>query len=378
MKKIINFDKNATTGTLKSVWETMQYYAVDEYGNPSSLYEFSNVSRNAIKESREIISGIINCDPSEIYFVASGSMGDNWIIHSLCGQGGKFVTTPIEHHAVLNMAENIPGLQVQYIPVDTDGVVHIDENTLTDTNLMSVMYINNEIGTIQDINSIGHICRSLGIPFHTDAVQAFGKIPIDVDAQCIDFMSVSGHKFHGPKGIGFVYVRDKYKNQLKPAIYGGGQQDGLIAGTENVPAIIGMARAAEIAYTRLEENSKQIKEVYWYLRSQLKINFNDIIFNNGKNNLENVVSACFINYGIHGEELLAFLSEHNICVSTGSACASHSNEVSHVLKAIGLSDDEAGATIRFSIDEFNTTDEVTEIIKVLKVGIDLLGRSQEL
>ena len=372
---IINFDKNATTGTDKEIWKIMERYAVEDYGNPSALYPFADKSRQAITESRQIISDIINCDPEEIYFVPSGTMADNWVIRSMCGNKGKFVTTPIEHHAILHTAEAIPGLKVEYLPVDTDGLIHIDEDMLTDAKLVSVMYVNNELGTIQDINSLGHICRSKGIPFHTDAVQAFGKIPIDVDAQCIDFTSVSAHKLHGPKGIGFIYLREQYKDVIQPMFYGGEQQRGMIAGTENVPAIIGMAEAAKKAYDNLDDRNKQTKEVYWLLRSRLKVALNDIVFNNGNNNLENTISVCFVNYKVKGEELLAFLAEHGICVSTGSACASNSHEVSHVLKAIGLSDEEAGATLRLSVDEFNTTEEVVTVVNAIKAGVELIERS---
>lgn len=374
---MINFDKNATTKLSKTVWDLMEQYAVEEYGNPSALYPFSNNPRKAINEAKEILSNIINCEPSEIYFVPSGSAGDNWIIRSICRRGTVGITSEIEHHAVLNtfkMLSEENQVHVIYIPIDGNGMV--DEQKLNThvpiANLVSIMYVNNEIGVVQDINSIGHLCRQHGTPFHTDAVQAFGKVKIDVDAQCIDFLTCSGHKFHAPKGIGFVYIRDKYINNMKPMFYGGSQQAGLIAGTENVAGIVGMAYAAQEAYEHLEENEKFVSELFWYFRSQLKIALPDIIINNAFDTIQNCISVSFVNYGIRGEELQAFLGENDICVSTGSACNSRSNEPSHVLKALGLSDNEANSTIRFSINENNTFEEVTTVIGILVKGVDLL------
>ena len=376
---MINFDKNATTRVSKKIWDIMEKYTVEEYGNPSSLYPFAEKSRKAINDAREILANIINCQPSEIYFVPSGSAGDNWIISSVCRRGTVGITSEIEHHAVLNtfkMLSEENQVHTTFVPIDGNGMI-IDKKLaeyIPVANLVSIMYVNNEIGVKQDINKIGHLCRQNGVLFHTDAVQAFGKVKIDVDAECIDFLTCSAHKFHGPKGIGFVYVRDKYKELMQPLIYGGGQQSGLIAGTENVAGIVGMAYAAEEAYEYLEENKKKISELYWYFRSQLKIALPYIIINNSFDTIQNCINVSFINYGLQGEELQAFLGENDICVSTGSACNSSSNEPSHVLKALGLSDDQANASIRFTLDEDNTFEEVEKVRDILLKGVELLKR----
>lgn len=375
--RMINFDKNATTQTSKTVWEIMEKYSIEEYGNPSAMYPFAEKSRKAINESKEILANIINCKPSEIYFVPSGSVGDNWIISSVCRRGTVGITSEIEHHAVLNtfkMLSDEQQVHVIYTPVDRNGMVNENnlKTNLPVANLVSIMYVNNEIGVMQNISSIGHMCRQEGVLFHTDAVQAFGKVKIDVDKACIDFLTCSAHKFHGAKGIGFVYIRDKYKELMKPLFYGGMQQDGLIAGTENVPGIVGMAHAAIEAYDNLEENQKTISGIYWYFRSRLKITLPDVVINNPHCTIENCISANFAHYGIHGEELLAYLGERDICASTGSACNTASNEPSHVLRALGLDDDETNSTIRFSIDQDNTFEEVEEVIKVLEEGVELL------
>ena len=375
---MINFDKNATTRTSDEVWDTMSIYAREEYGNPSALYSFAQTAKQGIEDSKEILSGIINCEPSEIYFVPSGSVGDNWIIRSMCRKGTTAITSEIEHHAVLNTFKALSddGMsRVIYLPVDSNGQISMSqlEQHIESANLVSLMYVNNEIGTAQDIEAIGHLCRKSGVPFHTDAVQAFGKVEIDVDAQCIDFMTVSGHKFHGPKGIGFVHIREKYKPFLLPLVYGGSQQDGLIAGTENVPGIAGLALAAHLAYCDFEDKKQKTYELSWYLKSQLKIALPKVRVVNPQAQLGNCLSVSFLEYGVRGEELLEFLNEYDICASTGSACNSHDNAPSHVLKAIGLSDEEANATLRFSIDYENTNEEVDTVVKVLTEGVKMLG-----
>lgn len=381
---MINFDKNSTTSTKKEIWDLMERYAVEEYANPSALYPFADEPRKAIAEAKEIISAEINCSPNEIYFVSSGTEADNWIIKSFFNSTDSdrvFVTSSIEHHAILNMFAKIEKMRakVVYLPVDRNGIIDGDrlEWYMPDANLCSIMYVNNEIGTIQDINYIGHLCREHQVPFHTDAVQAFGKIKIDVDSQCIDFLSCSGHKFHAPRGIGFIYVRDKFKDIMSQWTIGGQQQGGLIAGTENVPGIVGIANATKLAYENLEHYQQTVHELYYYFKSQLKLSLPKVTINGGSG-IENCMSVCFAPYKIKGEEILAFLGENDICASSGSACASESNEVSHVLKAIGLTDEEANSTIRFSFDDENTKEEVDEVIKVLINGIQLLGGLDEI
>ena len=376
---MINFDKNATTSINEEVWNVMGKYAIEQYGNPSALYPFAEKSRKAIEESKETIAELIHCQPDEIYFVQSGTMADNWVIGSVCRKGSVILTTPIEHHAILNAAQSLDdysGIRIITVPVGINGEIDINalEKHIEVADLVSVMYVNNEIGAVQDVDKIGHLCRKFHTPFHTDAVQAFGKIPIDVDSQCIDFMSVSGHKFHGPQGIGFLYIREKYKGLMKPLTYGGGQQRGLISGTENISGIVGLGYAAQKAYDELEENKKKLHELYWYLKSQLKLALPLITFSSDSP-LENVLSVCFLNYHVWGEQLLAFLAENDICASTGSACASQSHEPSYVLKAIGLSDDAANSTLRLSFDSDNTIEEVDELIKVLTVGVTMISNT---
>lgn len=376
---MINFDKYATTGTTKEIWRLMEPYATEEYGNPSAMYPFAEKSRKAIADSREIIASLIHCDPDEIYFVPSGSVADNWVIRSICRAGSTGVTSDIEHHAVLHTFEALKkefGTRVIYLPVDINGLVDTDKlkEHISIANLVSIMYVNNEIGCVQDIDTIGHICRKADVPFHTDAVQAFGKVPINVDTQCIDFMSCVGHKFHAPQGIGFLYIRDKYKDVMKPLVYGGSQQRGIIAGTENISGIVGLAAAAERAYRALDENNKKIHEIHWSLRSQLKLALPKITFNNGGDAcLESCVNVCFSNYNVSGEQLLAFLAQYDICVSSGSACTAQSDEPSHVLRAIGLNDDAANASLRFTFDEDNTVEEVETVVKVLTEGVKMIN-----
>lgn len=376
---MINFDKYATTRTSEEVWDIMKPYAVEEYGNPSALYPFADKSRKAIMESKEKIAALVHCHPDEIYFVASGSIADNWIIRSMCRRGTVGITSAIEHHAVLNtfnMLKDKHDVRVIELPVDINGLIDISEldQHVSVANLVSIMYVNNEIGSIQDIEQIGHICRKADVPFHTDAVQAFGKLPINVDSQCIDFLSCVGHKFHGPQGIGFVYIREKYKDSMAQLTYGGSQQRGIIAGTENVSGIVGLAYAAEKSYREQEEREKQIHEIHWNLKSQLKLALPEITFNNGgQTSMESCVNVCFQNYNVTGEQLLAYLGQFDICVSSGSACNSQSHEPSHVLQAIGLSEEAANASLRFTFDEENTVEEVEQLVKTLVEGVEMIG-----
>ena len=376
---MINFDKYATTRTSKEIWNLMEQYATEDYGNPSALYPFAEKSRKAINDAKEVLASLIHCNPNEIYFVPSGSVADNWIIRSFCRSGSTGITSDIEHHAVLNAfqaSKDQYGTRVIQLPVDINGLVDVNKlkEHIDIANLVSIMYVNNELGCIQDIDQIGHICRKANVPFHTDAVQAFGKLPINVDTECIDFMSCVGHKFHGPQGIGFLYIRDKYKDSMKPLVYGGSQQRGMIAGTEYISGIVGLATAAERAYRNLEANNKHIHEIHWSLRSQLKLALPQITFNNSsKTCLESCINVCFENYKISGEQLLAFLAQYDICVSSGSACTSQSHEPSHVLRAIGLNDEAANASLRFTFDEENTVEEVETVVKVLTEGVNMIG-----
>lgn len=373
---MINFDKNATTGTNAEVWEEMKKYALEQYGNPSALYPFAEESRKAIANAQERIAALIHCQPNEIYFLSNGSMADNWVLNSVCRNGSFVITSSIEHHAILNtlIALRDKNVRTLYLPVDINGKIDFRklEQHIDVADLVSIMYVNNEIGSVQDIESIGHLCRKYNVPFHTDAVQAFGKVLIDVDSQCIDYMSVSGHKFHGPQGIGFLYIREKYKKLIQPLAYGGMQQRGVIAGTENIAGIMGLAFAAEKAYENLKNNSDIVHDIYWTLRSQLKIAL-PLITYNSNSPLENCLNVCFLPYKIAGEELLAFLGEQDICVSAGSACASQLKEPSHVLRALGLSKEAANSSIRLSFDAENTVSEAMQVVNAITQGVKMLN-----
>ena len=373
---MINFDKNATTGTSAEVWEEMKKYALEQYGNPSALYPFAEESRKAIANAQERIAALIHCQPNEIYFLSNGSMADNWVLNSVCRNGSFVITSSIEHHAILNIliALRDKNVRTLYLPVDINGKIDFRklEQHIDVADLVSIMYVNNEIGSVQDIESIGHLCRKYNVPFHTDAVQAFGKVLIDVDSQCIDYMSVSGHKFHGPQGIGFLYIREKYKKLIQPLAYGGMQQRGVIAGTENIAGIMGLAFAAEKAYENLKNNSDIVHDIYWTLRSQLKIAL-PLITYNSNSSLENCLNVCFLPYKIAGEELLAFLGEQDICVSAGSACASQLKEPSHVLRALGLSKEAANSSIRLSFDAENTVSEAMQVVNAITQGVKMLN-----
>lgn len=373
---MINFDKNATTGTSAEVWEEMKKYALEQYGNPSALYPFAEESRKAIANAQERIAALIHCQPNEIYFLSNGSMADNWVLNSVCRNGSFVITSSIEHHAILNtlIALRDKNVRTLYLPVDINGKIDFRklEQHIDVADLVSIMYVNNEIGSVQDIESIGHLCRKYNVPFHTDAVQAFGKVLIDVDSQCIDYMSVSGHKFHGPQGIGFLYIREKYKKLIQPLAYGGMQQRGVIAGTENIAGIMGLAFAAEKAYENLKNNSDIVHDIYWTLRSQLKIAL-PLITYNSNSPLENCLNVCFLPYKIAGEELLAFLGEQDICVSAGSACASQLKEPSHVLRALGLSKEAANSSIRLSFDAENTVSEAMQVVNAITQGVKMLN-----
>lgn len=346
------FDNAATTRTDDEVLKVMLPFFINEYGNPSSVYKLGREARKAIEEAREKVAKAINANPNEIYFTAGGSESDNLAIkgiaHANINKGKHIITSKIEHHAVLETCEKLEkeGFEVSYIGVDENGIIDLNELKSTireDTILITIMFANNEIGTIQPIKEIGEIAKEHNIVFHTDAVQAVGSIKIDVKELNIDSLSLSGHKFYGPKGIGALYVKKGVK--FDKLINGGHQERNKRAGTENVPGIVGIGKAIELAYDRLEDNNKMIKDLRDYYLEEVKRRIPNIRINGDrKTRLPGNMNISF--KGVEGDAVLFNLDLNGIYASIGSACTSGSLEPSHVLTAMGLNEDEARKCIK--------------------------------
>lgn len=372
MCDLIYLDHAATTAVHPDVLKEMLPYFTDRFGNPSSVYGFAANNKNKLTEARETIAGALGAKPEEIYFTAGGSESDNWALKCTAEaygvHGGHIITTKIEHHAILHTCKYLQnrGYDVTYLDVDENGLV--DLNTLEaairpDTFLISIMFANNEIGTIEPIKEIGEIAHRHGILFHTDAVQAFGQIPIHVDGMNIDMLSASGHKFNGPKGIGFLYIKKGLK--LKSFIHGGQQERGRRAGTENVPGIVGIAKACEIAMAEMEERMKKETELRDYLIERILKEIPYTRLNgHSKKRLPNNVNISF--QFVEGESILIMLDMAGICASSGSACTSGSVNPSHVLLAIGLPHEIAHGSLRLTIGYENTKEEMDTVVDNLK------------
>lgn len=372
MSDLIYLDHAATTAVHPDVLKEMLPYFTDRFGNPSSVYGFAANNKNKLTEARETIAGALGAKPEEIYFTAGGSESDNWALKCTAEaygvHGGHIITTKIEHHAILHTCKYLQnrGYDVTYLDVDENGLV--DLNTLEaairpDTFLISIMFANNEIGTIEPIKEIGAIAHRHGILFHTDAVQAFGQIPIHVDGMNIDMLSASGHKFNGPKGIGFLYIKKGLK--LKSFIHGGQQERGRRAGTENVPGIVGIAKACEIAMAEMEERMKKETELRDYLIERILKEIPYTRLNgHSKKRLPNNVNISF--QFVEGESILIMLDMAGICASSGSACTSGSVDPSHVLLAIGLPHEIAHGSLRLTIGYENTKEEMDTVVDNLK------------
>lgn len=368
---MIYADNAATTKMSKTAINAMLPYLEDLYGNPSSLYEFGQKAKEVLEDARNRIAACLGADAREITFTSGGSEADNQAILTAAALGARkgkkhIISTAFEHHAVLHTLEKLKkqGFEITLLDVHSNGVVtsqQVAEAIREDTCLVTVMYANNEIGTIQPIEEIGAVCREKGVLFHTDAVQAVGHLHIDVKAQQIDLLSLSAHKFHGPKGVGALYVRRGIP--LETVISGGGQERGKRAGTENVPAIMGMAAALEEACTGMEENSRKLT----LLRDRLIAGLNRIPYSelNGATEprLPGNVNFCF--EGIEGESLLLLLDEKGICASSGSACTSGTLDPSHVLLAIGRPHEVAHGSLRLSLGEEITEKEIDFIIEAV-------------
>lgn len=377
----VYLDNSATTKMDERVLEEMLPYLKEDYGNASSLYSLGRKSKKAIEDSREKVATILNCRPDEIYFTSGGSESDNTAIKGIARanrkKGNHIITSKIEHLAVLDTCKELEkeGFDVTYLDVDNKGKVNIEELKKAirkDTILISIMYANNEIGTIQDISEIGRIARENNVYFHTDAVQAVGNLDIDVQAQNIDSLSLSGHKFYGPKGIGVLYVRKNVK--FNKFISGGHQERNKRAGTENVANIVGLSKALEISYNELKEHREKILYLRNYYEEKVKKNIDNIIINGDeKNRLPGNSNISFI--GVNGQDLLLNLDMIGICVSSGSACTSGSIDASHVLIALGVKEEVAKSSIRVSIGKYNTKEEIDYLVENL---IEIVKRQRKI
>lgn len=367
----IYFDHAATTPVKREVLEAMLPYFEEKYGNPSSVYSIGRASKKAIEEARESVAGIIGAEPREIYFTGSGTEADNWAIkgaaYANMKKGKHIITTSIEHHAVLHTCQYLEsdGFEVTYLPVDEYGLVspeQLEAAIRPDTILISVMYANNEIGTIQPIAEIGRIAKEKGIVFHTDAVQAMGNIRIDVSKLNVDMLSMSSHKFYGPKGVGALYVRKGTK--LTSFIHGGAQERGRRASTENVPAIVGLAKALELADNNMDHHNEKLIALRDRTIREIEKNI-PFVRLNGHREMRLPGNVNFSFDFIEGESLLLMLDLKGIAASSGSACTSGSLDPSHVLLAIGLSHETAHGSLRITFGDGNTDEEVDYLMEVL-------------
>lgn len=376
-KRFVYADNAATTKISEPVKKAI-IDSLDIYGNPSSLYELGGQAKTEIEKAREVIAGCINAKPNEIYFTSCGSESDNWAIKGIAEvmkKKGKnhIISTVFEHHAVLHTLKTLEnkGFEVTYLPVYENGIVKPEdlENAIKeDTGLVTIMFANNEIGTIQPIKQLGEICKSRGIPFHVDAVQALGNVEIDVDELNIDLMSASGHKIHAQKGIGFLYIRKGIR--IANFIDGGAQERGKRGGTENVPSIIGFAKACEIACADIDKKAEYVTRLRnKFIDGALKIERSRL---NGdkQNRLPGNANISF--EGIEGESLLLLLDMNGICASSGSACTSGSLDPSHVLLSIGLVHEVAHGSLRISINEETTEEDIDYILEKLPPIVDRL------
>ncbi len=367
----VYLDYSATTPVKKEVLDEMIPYFTEHYGNPSSLYSIAQESKEALELARGRVAKLINADTSEVFFTAGGSESDNWalegVVDALKDKGNHIITTKIEHHAILHTAEFLEkhGIDVTYVGIGEDGRVDPKEieDAITDkTVLISVMYVNNEIGTIQPIEEIAAIAKKHGITFHTDAVQALGNVHIDVKAQGIDLISMSSHKIYGPKGIGAMYIKKGTK--ISNLIHGGAQESKKRAGTENLPGIVGFGKAAELAYENLDKHIKEVGELRDYFVEQVTTKIPDTIVN-GSMEYRHPGNANISFEYIEGESMLILLDLNGISVSTGSACSSKSLTPSHVLSALGIPVEKIHGTLRFTVGDFTTKEDIDYVVGVL-------------
>ncbi len=378
MSKIIYADNAATTAMSDKAIEALTPYLKEVYGNPSSLHTVGQTAKEALEEARARVAKCLNADPNEIYFTSGGSEADNQCIRSAAVNGlrkGKkhIISSAFEHHAVLHTLKKLEkeGFEVTYLDVHADGIVtakQVEEAIRPDTALVTIMYANNEVGTIQPVREIGEVCKKAGVPFHTDAVQAVGHIVVDVKADNIDMLSLSGHKFHGPKGVGALYC--KRGIPLNTFIEGGAQERNRRAGTENIGGIVSMAAALEEACAGMSENSAKLIKMRERLIDGLSKIPHSKLNGDRKKRLPANVNMCF--EGIEGEGLLLLLDAKGICASSGSACTSGSLDPSHVLLALGLPHEVAHGSLRLSLSAYNTEEDVDAILKAVPEVVEYL------
>lgn len=378
MKEFIYLDNAATTRVDKEVYEAMHPYFEESYGNPASVYTFAGEINSEVARARKTVADFIGATPEEIYFTGGGSESDNWALKGVAlankSKGNHIITSKIEHHAILHTCEFLEknGYEITYVDVDENGVVKLDELEAAikpETILISIMFANNEIGTIEPVKEIGEIAKRHGILFHTDAVQAYGHVPINVDEMNIDMLSASGHKLNGPKGIGIMYIRKNVK--ITPLIHGGAQERNRRAGTHNTPGIIGFAKATELAERKMRERTAYETKLRDYLISRVE---NEIPYTkvNGHRTERLSNNANFSFRFIEGESLLIMLDRNGICGSSGSACTSGSLDPSHVLLAIGLPHEIAHGSLRLTLSDENTKEEMDFVVDKLKEIVERL------
>ena len=370
---MIYFDNAASTAVHPEVVKEMLPYFDVQYGNPSSIHQFGRKAKNAIQKARKQVAALIGAEPDEITFTSGGTESNNTIFYGIKFQVGKFepnhiITSSIEHDAVLEPVREFEknGVQVTYLPVDEYGLVNPDDITKSiseQTVMVSIMFANNEVGTIQPIKEISKICNKYQIPLHTDAVQAVGKVPINVKELGVDALSISSHKINGPKGVGALFIKKGFT--VAANIVGGGQENGMRSGTENVASIVGFGKACEIAKERLNENISNFQTLHSSMLSKI-VKEIPYVKSNGhpEKRIFNNVHLTFM--GVNGEDLIIKLDEHGIAASTGSACSVHTQKASHVLKAMGFNHEQITGSLRISFGYMNTLDEINQTVEVLK------------
>ena len=373
---MIYLDNAASTQIHNDVLNSMLPYLKEQYGNPSSIHRYGRLTRKAIHKARKQIASLINADPAEILITSGGTESNNTALVGISSQfpDSQIITSSIEHDAILEPCKklNSKGFQVDYLPVDKSGMINIEDlkNMISKkTSLVSVMFGNNEVGTIQPISEITKICHENNVFFHTDAVQAVGKLPVDVKKLDVDLLSISSHKLYGPKGVGALYIKDGVK--IDPIILGGGQEFRLRSGTENVASIVGFGQACEIAQNHLIENISLVKKLQTILVKKVLDEIPEVTFNgHSESRLTN--NAHFTFLGVNGEDLIIKLDEYGIAASTGSACSVNTQKASHVLESMGFSLEQITGSLRLTVGIFNTENEINETVDILKKVVEEL------
>ena len=373
---MIYLDNAASTQIHDDVLDSMLPYLKEQYGNPSSIHRYGRLTRKAIHKARKQIASLINADPAEILITSGGTESNNTALVGISSQfpDSQIITSSIEHDAILEPCKklNSKGFQVDYLPVDKSGMINIEDlkNMISKkTSLVSVMFGNNEVGTIQPISEITKICHENNVFFHTDAVQAVGKLPVDVKKLDVDLLSISSHKLYGPKGVGALYIKDGVK--IYPMILGGGQEFRLRSGTENVASIVGFGQACEVAQNHLIENISLIKKLQTILVKKVLDEIPEVTFNgHSESRLTN--NAHFTFLGVNGEDLIIKLDEYGIAASTGSACSVNTQKASHVLESMGFSLEQITGSLRLTVGIFNTENEINKTVDILKKVVEEL------